>query len=130
MARFGRDKLEELRQRADIVELIGAQVRLKRSGRNYLGLCPFHSEKTPSFSVNPERGFFHCFGCGAGGTAFDFVMRTEGVSFPEAVRLLARRYQAEPSLRGYENLRAESSEASTLCNSTFTSTTLLSFGIA
>jgi len=92
MARFGRDKLEELRQRADIVELIGAQVRLKRSGRNYLGLCPFHSEKTPSFSVNPERGFFHCFGCGAGGTAFDFVMRTEGVSFPEAVRLLARRY--------------------------------------
>jgi len=92
MARFGRDKLEELRQRADIVELIGAQVRLKRSGRNHLGLCPFHSEKTPSFSVNPERGFFHCFGCGAGGTAFDFVMRTEGVSFPEAVRLLARRY--------------------------------------
>ena len=92
MARFGRDKLEELRQRADIVELIGAQVRLKRSGRNYLGLCPFHSEKTPSFSVNPERGFFHCFGCGVGGTAFDFVMKTEGVTFPEAVRLLARRY--------------------------------------
>ncbi len=92
MARFGRDKLEELRQRADIVELIGAQVRLKRSGRNYLGLCPFHNEKTPSFSVNPERGFFHCFGCGVGGTAFDFVMRTEGVTFPEAVRLLAHRY--------------------------------------
>ena len=92
MARFGRDKLEELRQRADIVELIGAQVRLRRSGRNYLGLCPFHSEKTPSFSVNPERGFFHCFGCGAGGSIFDFVMRTEGVTFPEAVRLLARRY--------------------------------------
>jgi len=92
MARFGRDKLEELRQRADVVELIGAQVRLKRSGRNYLGLCPFHGEKTPSFSVNPERGFFHCFGCGVGGTVFDFVMRSEGVTFPEAVRLLARRY--------------------------------------
>ena len=92
MGRFGRDKLEELRERADIVELIGSQVRLKRAGRNHLGLCPFHSEKTPSFSVNAERGFFHCFGCGAGGTVFDFVMRTEGVTFPEAVRLLARRY--------------------------------------
>ncbi len=92
MALFGRDKIDELRQRADIVELIGAHVRLRRTGRNYTGLCPFHSEKTPSFSVNPERGFFHCFGCGAGGTVFDFVMRTDGVTFPEAVRLLARRY--------------------------------------
>lgn len=92
MALFGRDKIDELRQRADIVELIGANVRLRRTGRNYTGLCPFHSEKTPSFSVNPERGFFHCFGCGVGGTVFDFVMRTDGVTFPEAVRLLARRY--------------------------------------
>jgi DNA primase len=92
MARVGDDKLEEIRLRADISEVIGANVRLKRAGRNLVGLCPFHNEKTPSFSVNPERGFFHCFGCGAGGTVFNFVMRVEGLSFPEAVRSLAARY--------------------------------------
>jgi DNA primase len=92
MARFAQDKLEELRERANIVEVIGTHVRLKRAGRNHVGLCPFHNEKTPSFSVNAERGFFHCFGCGVGGTVFDFVMRLEGLSFPEAVQSLARRY--------------------------------------
>ena len=92
MARFSDDKLEEVRSHADIVEVIGAHVRLKRAGRNFVGLCLFHNEKTPSFSVNPERGFFHCFGCGAGGTVFNFVMRTEGLSFPEAIESLARRY--------------------------------------
>ncbi|HTW89789.1 MAG TPA: DNA primase [Candidatus Binataceae bacterium] len=92
MARFAQDKLEELRDRANIVEVIGTHVRLKRAGRNYVGLCPFHNEKTPSFSVNAERGFFHCFGCGVGGTVFDFVMRLEGLNFPETVQSLARRY--------------------------------------
>lgn len=92
MARFAQDKLEELRDRANIVEVIGTHVRLKRAGRNHIGLCPFHNEKTPSFSVNAERGFFHCFGCGVGGTVFDFVMRLEGLNFPEAVQSLARRY--------------------------------------
>jgi DNA primase len=92
MARFGSDKIEEVRARADIVEIVGAQVRLKRAGRNFVGLCPFHNEKTPSFSVNAERGFFHCFGCGAGGTVFDFVMKVEGLTFPEALQSLARRY--------------------------------------
>ena len=92
MARFGQDKIEEVRARADIVEIIGAQVRLKRAGRNFVGLCPFHNEKTPSFSVNAERGFFHCFGCGAGGTVFDFVMRVEGLTFLETLQSLARRY--------------------------------------
>jgi DNA primase len=92
MALISEDKLEEVRTRADIVEVIGAHVRLKRAGRNFVGLCPFHSEKTPSFSVNSERGFFHCFGCGAGGTVFNFVMRTEGLNFPEAIESLARRY--------------------------------------
>jgi len=90
--RYGDDKIEEIRQRADIVEVIGAHVRLKRAGRNYVGLCPFHQEKTPSFSVNAERGFFHCFGCNAGGSVFNFMMRMEGLSFPEAVESLARRY--------------------------------------
>jgi len=92
MGRFGDDKIEEVRSRADIVEIVGAQVRLRRAGRNFVGLCPFHNEKTPSFSVNAERGFFHCFGCGAGGSVFNFIMRVEGLTFPEAVRSLARKY--------------------------------------
>jgi len=90
--KFGQDKIEEVRARADLVEIVGAQVRLKRTGRNLVGLCPFHNEKTPSFSVNAERGFFHCFGCGAGGTVFDFVMRTEALTFAETLQSLARRY--------------------------------------
>ena len=102
MARFSDDKLEEIRTRADIVEIIGAHVRLKRAGRNFVGLCPFHNEKTPSFSVNPERGFFHCFGCGAGGTVFNFIMRTEGLNFPEAIESLARRYGVTLPERGGE----------------------------
>ena len=92
MARFSPNKLEEIRARADLIEVLSAHVRLRRAGRNWLGLCPFHEEKTPSFSVNPERGFYHCFGCGAGGSVFDFVMKVEGLSFPEAVECLARRY--------------------------------------
>jgi DNA primase len=90
MARSG--GIEEVRARADILEIVGAHVRLRRAGRNYVGLCPFHDEKTPSFSVNAERGFFHCFGCGVGGTVFDFVMRTEGLNFAEALHSLAKRY--------------------------------------
>src|SRR6476646_2864186 len=92
MARFSDDKLEEVRTRADIVEVIGAHVRLKRAGRNFVGLCPFHNEKTPSFTVNPEKGFFHCFGCGRGGDVFKFLELQENVSFPDAVRLLAQKF--------------------------------------
>lgn len=89
--RIGEDKIQEIRERIDIVELIGSYLPLKRSGANHLGLCPFHSEKTPSFNVNAPRQIFHCFGCGVGGDAFSFVMRMEGLSFPEAVRRLAER---------------------------------------
>lgn len=71
--------------------MISEHVALKRSGRGWSGLCPFHQEKTPSFHVNPERGFFHCFGCNAGGNAFTFLMRVSGLTFPEAVRALAAR---------------------------------------
>ena len=92
MGRFGDDKIEEVRSRADIVEIVGAHVRLRRAGRNFVGLCPFHNEKTPSFSVNAERGFFHCFGCGVGGSVFNFITRIEGLTFPEAVRSLAKKY--------------------------------------
>ena len=95
MGRIGEDKIEEVRTRSDIVEIVGAHVRLRRIGRNFTGLCPFHQEKTPSFSVNAERGFFHCFGCGAGGTVFNFIMKLEGLTFPEAVRQVAHRYGIE-----------------------------------
>ena len=84
--------IEEVRSRADIVEVIGAHVRLRKAGRNFVGLCPFHGEKTPSFSVSREKGFFYCFGCGAGGTVFNFMMKMDGATFPEAVRSLAGRY--------------------------------------
>ena len=85
------DIKEEIRARVDLVELIGQHVRLQRAGRRYRGLCPFHQEKTPSFTVDPERGLWHCFGCGEGGDVFSFVMRAEGLSFPEAARRLADR---------------------------------------
>jgi DNA primase len=85
-------QIEQVRSRADIVEIVGAHVRLRKAGRNFVGLCPFHGEKTPSFTVNREKGFFHCFGCGAGGTVFNFIMRMDGATFPEAVRSLASRY--------------------------------------
>ncbi len=82
---------EEIRRRVDIVELVGAQAALKKSGRYYKALCPFHQEKTPSFHLDPERGLFHCFGCGVGGDIFDFMMRTANLSFMEAAAELARR---------------------------------------
>jgi len=87
--RIPEDILTDIRARISIVEVISAHVALRKVGRNYTGLCPFHNESTPSFSVNEERGFFHCFGCGASGNVFSFLTRIEGVSFPEAVRRLA-----------------------------------------
>ncbi len=87
--RIPEDTLTEIRTRTSIVEVISVYVTLRKAGKNYTGLCPFHEEKTPSFSVNEERGFFHCFGCGVGGNAFTFLCRLEGLSFPEAVRQLA-----------------------------------------
>ncbi len=83
--------IEQVRTQTDIVQLIGGYVPLKKAGRYYKGLCPFHSERTPSFHVNPERQTYHCFGCGVGGTAINFVMVTEKLEFPEAVRFLAKR---------------------------------------
>lgn len=85
------EKIREVADRLNIVEIIGEYIALKRSGANYLGLCPFHGEKTPSFNVNPARNIFHCFGCGAGGNVFSFVMKMEAISFPEAVLMLAKR---------------------------------------
>lgn len=81
--------LDEIRTRVGLVEVVGRRVRLIKKGREFLGLCPFHEEKTPSFTVNEEKSFFHCFGCGEHGSIFDFVMKTNNVSFPESVEQLA-----------------------------------------
>jgi DNA primase len=89
------EKVREVRERASIFEVISEYVGLKKSGVNYLGLCPFHTEKTPSFNVNPAKGIYHCFGCGVGGDVVSFIMRIEGMAFPEAVRFLARRVGVE-----------------------------------
>lgn len=86
------DKIAEIRQAARISEFVTPHVALKRRGRSLLGLCPFHNEKTPSFSVDDERGFYHCFGCSAGGNVFKFLMEIERLTFPEAVRKVAERY--------------------------------------
>ena len=85
------EKVREVAERISIVEVVSDYVPLRRAGGNFLGLCPFHAEKTPSFNVNPAREIFHCFGCGAGGNVFSFIMKIEGLNFPEAVKLLARK---------------------------------------
>lgn len=89
------EKVREVAERISIVEVVSDYVPLRRAGGNFLGLCPFHAEKSPSFNVNPAREIFHCFGCGAGGNAFSFIMKIEGVNFPEAVKLLARKAGVE-----------------------------------
>ncbi|MFO7560716.1 MAG: DNA primase [Desulfobacterales bacterium] len=89
------EKVSEIQNAADIIDIVSESVLLKRAGKNHVGLCPFHSEKTPSFTVNPEKQIFFCFGCNAGGNVFSFLMKHEGISFPEAVRVLARRYGIE-----------------------------------
>lgn len=91
MGRIAESVIADVQQATDLVELVSATVALKRAGSAFKGLCPFHPEKTPSFHVNPARQIFHCFGCGAGGTAFTWVMRQDGITFPEAVRRLAER---------------------------------------
>ena len=74
MAKISEQTIEKIRNRADIIDIISKYVSLKKRGRNYFGLCPFHNEKTPSFSVNPEKQIFKCFGCGTGGSSIDFIM--------------------------------------------------------
>ena len=82
---------DRVKQQADIVRVIGEYVRLKKTGQNFTGLCPFHSEKTPSFAVHPVKQIYHCFGCGVGGDVFQFVMEVDKCPFPEAVRIVAEK---------------------------------------
>jgi len=91
MIRYSDELIEEVSRSNDIVDVISQYVHLKRKGRNYFGVCPFHNEKSPSFSVSPDRQIFKCFGCGVGGTAYTFLMKIEGISFKEAVEQLAER---------------------------------------
>lgn len=90
MASYSTATLDDIRAAVDIVEFVGRFVNLRKAGANWKGLCPFHGEKTPSFMVNPKKGIFHCFGCGVGGDVFGFMMRQDRLSFPEAVRALAK----------------------------------------
>src|SRR6187455_1101124 len=85
------NSVEQIKDRLDIVDIISETVNLKKTGRSYKGLCPFHQEKTPSFVVFPDSQHFHCFGCGKGGDIFTFQMEVEKVEFPEALRELAKR---------------------------------------
>src|SRR4030065_466490 len=83
--------LEEIKSRLDIVDFISEYVHLKHAGQNWKGLCPFHTEKTPSFTVSPAKQIYHCFGCNSGGDIFSFLVKYENVAFPEAVSILAKK---------------------------------------
>ena len=95
MVRYSDELLDEIRSRNDIVDVISQYVTLKRKGRNFFGLCPFHNEKSPSFSVSPDKQIFKCFGCGVGGNVFHFVSKVEKISFGESVQMLAERAGVE-----------------------------------
>lgn len=104
MVRYSEELIEEIKNSNDIVDIISQYVNLKRSGRNFFGLCPFHKEKSPSFSVSPDKQIFHCFGCGAGGNVIHFISKIENADFKEAIGILANRAGIElPTLNNYED---------------------------
>jgi len=104
------DIIQQIRERADIVETVSAYLRLNKAGQNFKGLCPFHSEKTPSFTVSPSRQMFHCFGCGTGGDIFSFVMKIDGESFASAVRQIADRVGIQVPSVGMRQERDETGQ--------------------
>ena len=95
MAHISEYTIEKIRNRADIIDIITPYVKLKKRGRNYFGVCPFHSEKTASFSVNSEKQIYKCFGCGKGGSSIDFIMEIERLGFVEAIKFLADQYSIQ-----------------------------------
>ena len=104
MVRYSEELIEEVKNSNDIVDVISQYVNLKRRGRNFFGLCPFHKEKSPSFSVSPDKQIFHCFGCGAGGNVIHFISKIENADFKEAIGILANRAGIElPTLNNYED---------------------------
>ncbi len=117
MGLFPQQFIEDLKQQADIVVVIQDYVSLKKSGATYKGLCPFHGERTPSFHVNRDKGFFHCFGCGVGGDVFKFLELQDRVGFQDAVKHLAQRFGVSmPELEQTDQQRADSAERETLLN--------------
>lgn len=111
MALFPQQFIEDLKHHADIVVVIQDYVSLKKTGATYKGLCPFHGEKTPSFHVNLDKGFFHCFGCGVGGDVFKFLELHEKVGFQDAVKQLAQRFgMTLPELEQTDDQRASTAE--------------------
>mgnify|MGYP001625101891 FL=1 len=112
MARYSEEIIEQVRQNNDIVDIISQYVHLTRKGRNYFGLCPFHNEKSPSFSVSPERQIFHCFGCGVGGNIYTFLMKIEGIGFKDAIEQLAEKTNIQlPKIENPEEDRKEELKA-------------------
>ena len=114
--RFPQTFIDDLRRQSDIVRVISDYVPLKKKGANWMACCPFHQEKTPSFSVNPAKDIFFCFGCQKGGSIFNFVMEMERVTFPEAVRIVAEKVgmplpQMEKDNRQQQRWEAERREA-------------------
>jgi len=104
------EKIEQIKQATDILDLVSQYVTLKKRGKSFVGLCPFHTEKTPSFTVDPVKGFYHCFGCGAGGNVFTFLMEIEKVSFPEAVETLAKRAGISLEISKEDDARVKQAE--------------------
>jgi len=112
MGHIPEDRIEEIRNRIDIIDLVSEYITLKKAGRNHIGSCPFHKEKTPSFTVNAEKQIYHCFGCGEGGNAFSFLMKINSMTFPEAVRHLAAKLgiplpsrEFSPEEKSHQDLR-------------------------
>ena len=100
MARISEQSIEHVRQAADIIEVVSNYVELEQRGRNFFGLCPFHNEKTPSFSVNPEKQIYKCFGCGSGGGSINFIMDIENLEFPDAIKHLAQSFNVKLDIQG------------------------------
>src|SRR5258705_1912699 len=117
MPLFPQRFIDDLKHQADIVVVIQDYVSLKKTGATYKGLCPFHGEKTPSFHVHRDKGFFHCFGCGAGGDVFKFLELHEKVGFADSVKLLAQRFGvALPEMEETDEQRTNAAERETLLN--------------
>ena len=105
-----KDVIDQIRNALDISDVIGSYIQVKRAGHVAKALCPFHKEKTPSFHINPARQAFHCFGCGAGGDVFKFVMQYENVDFPTALRMLASRARCAPRVPSRYAVRSIATE--------------------
>ena len=113
---YSEELIEEVRSRNDIVDVISGYVRLQKKGSSYFGLCPFHNEKSPSFSVSRQKQMYYCFGCGAGGNVFTFLMEYENFSFVEAVKFLADRAGIELPEMEYSKEAKEKADPASMAN--------------